>query len=223
MKGFYVLLAIVAIAGVGWLVYSARHKGGAEMTADSSGPAPIAAADGFQGYTMGSESASIEITEYSDFECPYCAAFATVQMPVVRDQLVATGKVRWRYRDFPLSSHTYSRIAALSGQCAGEQGKFWDMHDQLFGHHEWAQVDKDPSAVFRGFATAIGLDLTRYDACMSSRRYAGRIQASYQEGEARGIRGTPAFFVDGRPYEGRATSDAFKALVDSLNAARHKG
>ena len=223
MKGFYVLLGVVCLGGIGWLVYSARHKASTGLAADSSAPAPVAASDGFKGYTLGSDDAPIEVTEYSDFECPFCAAFASVQMPVVREQLVATGKVRWRYRDFPLSSHTYSRVAALAGQCAGEQGKFWDMHDQLFGHHEWAQVDKDPSGVFRGFAGAIGLDLARYDACMSSRRYAGRIQASYQEGEARGVRGTPSFFVDGHHYEGRATSDAFKALVDSLSAARHKG
>ncbi|HVH10322.1 MAG TPA: DsbA family protein, partial [Gemmatimonadales bacterium] len=177
-------------------------------------------ADGFRGYTLGSDSARIEVTEYSDFECPFCASFAAVQMPVIRAQLIATGKVRWRYRDYPLPSHAYSRYAALAAQCAGEQGKFWDMHDQLFNNHQWAQTGKNPRGLFRDFARTIGLDLDKYDACTDSQRYAGRIQASVQEGDARGVKGTPTFFVNGRPYDGRATSDDFKALADSLTKTR---
>jgi protein-disulfide isomerase len=220
MKGFYVLLAVVCLGGVGWLAYSAYKKPAAGLGPEE--PVPVAAADGFRGYTLGSDSARIEITEYSDFECPFCAAFATVQMPVIRPQLIETGKVRWRFRDFPLSLHKYSRTAALAAQCAGEQGKFWQMHDQLFGHHAWAQTDKDPSGLFRSFAESSAVNLPQYDACMASKRYAGRIQASLEEGQARAIQGTPSFFVDGRHYEGHPTSDAFQALVDSLSAARRK-
>jgi protein-disulfide isomerase len=195
-----------------------QHKPStAAPVAASSGPLPVAAADGFRGYTLGAASAPIEITEYSDFECPFCASFATVQMPVIREQLIATGKVRWRFRDFPLPSHAYSRSAALAAQCAGEQGKFWEMHDQLFVNHQWAQTGKNPSGLFRDFAKAIGLDLANYDACMDSQRYAGRIQASVAEGAALAVKGTPSFFVNGRPFVGRATSDDFKALVDSLS------
>ena len=220
MKGFYLAVVAVVVIGVGWLVYQARSKPPQGLGIEAPIPA---AADGFRGYTMGNDSAPVQITEYSDFECPYCAAFATVQMPEVRQQLIATGRVLWRYRDFPLSVHKYSRLAALCAQCAGEQGKFWDMHDQLFGRHDWAQRDKDPTDVFRGFAQAIGLDLGRYDDCVKTRKYAGRIQASLEEGQALAIQGTPSFFINGRHYEGHATSDAFKAIVDSLSAARRKG
>ena len=216
MKRFYVLLALVAVAGGGAMWYSARRK-----PAPPPVVAPVAAAtDGFRGYTLGVESAPIEITEYSDFECPFCASFATVQMPVIREQLIATGKLRWRYRDFPLPTHRYSRFAALVAQCAGEQGKFWEMHDQLFEHHQWAQTGNDPRSLFRDFARAVGLDLDKYDACVDGQRYAGRIEASVQEGEAVGVRGTPSFYVNGRPFE-RSTSDDFKALVDSLTK-KHK-
>jgi protein-disulfide isomerase len=222
MKGFYLAVVAVLVIGIGWLVYQARNKPGQGAGLGAEEPVP-AATDGFRGYTMGNDSARIQITEYSDFECPYCAAFATVQMPEVREQLIATGRVFWRYRDFPLSSHKWSRLAALAAQCAGEQGKFWDMHDQLFGHRDWVEQEKDPTDVFHGFAQAIGLDLARYDECVKSRRYAGRIQASLEEGQALHIQGTPTFFVNGRHFEGRATSDAFKAIVDSLSAARRKG
>jgi protein-disulfide isomerase len=218
MKGFYRLLVAVALVGAGVLWYVAQHKPStAAPVAAASGPLPVAAADGFRGYTLGAASAPIEITEYSDFECPFCASFATVQMPVIREQLIATGKARWRFRDFPLPSHAYSRSAALAAQCAGEQGKFWEMHDQLFVNHQWAQTGKNPSGLFRDFAKAIGLDLAKYDACMDSQRYAGRIQASVAEGAALAVKGTPSFFVNGRPFEGRATSDDFKALVDGLS------
>ena len=222
MRGVYVVLGVVALAGGGWLVYSASHRSGDAPRATHPVPV-IAASDAFHGFTLGSDSAPVEITEYSDFECPWCAAFATVQMPVVKEQLIVTRKVHWRYRDFPLSVHRHSRLAALAAQCAGEQGKFWEMHDQLFTHHDWAQTDKDPQSVFRGFAKTIGLDTDKYDACVEGQRYAGRIEASYQEGEARDVQGTPTFFVDGRKFKGSPTSDALKALVDSLIAARRKG
>ena len=219
MKRFYLLLGAVAVVG-GAVLWFGSQRTQASAPAPGS-PLPVAAADGFKGYTLGSDSAPIEVTEYSDFECPFCAQFASVQMPVVRAQLIATGKVRWRYRDFPLPLHAYSRYAALAAQCAGEQGKFWEMHDQLFDHHQWAQTGKNPRSLFRDFAKAVGLDLDKYDACMDGQRYAGRIQASVQEGDARGVKGTPTFFVNGRLYEGRSTSDDFKALADSLTK-KHK-
>jgi protein-disulfide isomerase len=219
MKGFYAALGVVCVAGAAWLAYGALHK--SEPALGPNAPVPVAVADGFRGFTLGSDSAPVEVTEYSDFECPWCAAFAAVQMPVVREQLIATGKVRWRYREFPLNVHKYSRLAALAGECAGEQGKFWEMHDRMFGDHQWADANSDPTDVFRGFAKDLSLDLAKYDQCIASQKYAGRIEASYEEGEARGVQGTPTFFVDGRKYQGRATSDALKALVDSLIAARH--
>jgi len=216
MNRFYLLLVAVALIGGGVLWFGSRRQPAPPATA----PIPIAAADGFHGFTLGSDSAKVEVTEYSDFECPFCASFATVQMPVIRQQLITTGKVRWRYRDFPLPVHQYSRYAALAAQCAGEQGKFWEMHDQLFSNHQWAQTGKNPASLFRDFARTIGLDVDKYDACVDGQRYAGRIQASVQEGEALGVRGTPSFFVGGQLYQGRATSDDFKALFDSLSKTR---
>jgi protein-disulfide isomerase len=161
----------------------------------------------------------VEITEFSDFECPYCAQFAAVQMPTIREQLIQTGKVRWRYRDFPLPSHRHSRLASHAAHCAGEQQKFWEMHDELFVSHSWAQRDRDPSRMFRDFATRIGLDVGAYDACMESGRHGGRIEASRLEGERKGVSGTPTFFINGRPYQGSRSSDGFKAAVENLTSA----
>jgi protein-disulfide isomerase len=174
------------------------------------------ASDGFAGFTLGSDSAPLEVVEYSDFECPYCSRFAAVQMPTIRAQLIETGRVRWRFREYPLPGHRFSRYAAHAAQCAGEQGRFWEMHDQLFFNHAWAQTGRDPTRLFRDFARAVGLDVERYDACMESGRYAGRIEASRLAGERLGVNSTPTFFVAGRLYSGGSTSDQFKHLVDSL-------
>lgn len=215
MKRFWLLLGVVALVGGLALWYAARDRA-APVAANTAAPP---AEDGFRGFTLGSDSAPVEVVEYSDFECPFCARFAAVQMPTVRVQLIETGRVRWRFRDFPLPSHQYSRYAAHAAQCAGEQGRFWEMHDQLFYHHGWAQTGRDPTGEFREFARTIGLDVAQYEACMQSGRYAGRIEASRREGEQLGVRGTPTFFVAGRLYSGGETSDDIKRIVDSLSHA----
>lgn len=218
MKRFYMLLVALAVVG-GALLYVAGRSKPASVRAVADVPP---ANDGFKGYTLGSDSAPVEVVEYVDYECPICAIFATVQFPTIREQLIATGKVRWRIRDYPLRipAHPNARYAALVAQCAGEQGKFWPMADSLFMHHNWAQTGQDVSGLFRGFAQGVGLDMAKFDACVQEQRYAGRIAASYQEGEQLGVNGTPTFYVNGRSYEGRATSDGFQSYVDSLIAHR---
>lgn len=220
MKRFYLLLGAIALVGGGSLYFATRGRPAATLSWE--GPAPAPAADGFNGYVIGGDSAPVEVTEFLDFECPACASFAVIQFPTVRDQLVATGRVRWRSRDLPLPGHKYSRFSAHAAHCAGEQGKYWEMHDQLFGNHSWAQTGRDPGSLFRQFAQAAGVDLGGYDECMQSGRYAGRIEASRQEGVRLGAGGTPAFFVNGRLVQGSSVpnSDEIKRLVDEAASRR---
>jgi protein-disulfide isomerase len=212
MKGFYALLGLIVLGGIGWLAYSSRSKPHA-VAGGGTAPIPVASSDNFNGYTLGSDSAKVEITEYSDFQCPYCAGFAAVQMPVVRDQLINPGRARLRFRDFPIPGHKHAREAAHAAQCVGEQGKFWAMHDLLFEHREWTE-ERSATSTLRGLAGQAGANLDQYDACMSSNRYDGRITASFNEGQARGVTGTPAFFINGVQLTGRPTSDALKDAVD---------
>jgi len=219
MNRFHVVLGALAVALTITLFLLLREGNGASAAA--AGPPPAVVDDGFRGHTLGSPNAPVEITEYSDFECPFCARFATIQMPTIKEQLIATGKVRWRYRDFPIPGHQYGRYAAHAAHCAGEQGKFWEMHDQLFYNHSWAQTGKDPARLFRDFAKAAGVDLERYDACMQSGRYASRIEFSRQEGLNVMVDGTPTFYVNGRKFtRPQANSDVFKAIADSIIARR---
>lgn len=218
MNRFYVMLAVVAVV-LGLTVFVLLRTDGSAPAA-AAGPPPTVADDGFRGYTLGQENAPMEIIEYLDFECPVCATFATVQMPTIREQLINSGRVRWRFRDDPLAIHKYSRFAAHAAQCAGAQGKYFEMADQLFTHHQWAQTGRDPSSLFRGFAQAAGVDPKAYDACMQSGRYAQRIEFSRQEADKLQVDGTPTFFVNGKKLEFRRLpgSDDFKAIADSVIA-----
>ena len=142
---------------------------------------------GFRGYIRGSASAPVEITEYADYQCPFCQTFATLQMPTIDERLIKTGRLRWRYRDFPLQQHQFSRVAAHSAACADEQGKYWEQHERIYeGQAEWSTA-RDASDNFREYAKAMGMDLGKYDQCMESGKYAGRIQASYEEGAQAGV------------------------------------
>jgi len=218
MNRFYAMVGGLAVV-LGIAVFALLRTGGTAPAA-AAGPPPTVVDDGFRGYTLGQASAPVEITEYLDFECPVCASFATIQMPTIKEQLINSGRVRWRYRDYPLPIHKYSRFAAHAAQCAGAQGRFFEMHDQLFLHHQWAQTGKDPSDLFRTFAQAAGVDVKAYDACMEAGRYAQRIEFSRQEGDQRLVDGTPTFFANGKKLEFRRLpgSDDFKAIADSIIA-----
>src|SRR5437588_13052203 len=111
MKGFYLLLVAVAVIGGGALWYQSQRNAAPPAPSASL---PVAAADAFHGFTLGSDAAPVEVTEYSDFECPFCASFATVQMPGIRERRIATRKLRWRVCIFPSPSHHYSRYAAIA-------------------------------------------------------------------------------------------------------------
>jgi protein-disulfide isomerase len=214
MKGFYTALGVVAVVGVGVLGWLLSRPRSASIPANVTvQPADTA---GFRGYLLGSDSAKVEITEYADYQCPFCQTFTTLQMPTIKERLIDTGRLRWRYRDFPLQQHSFSRLAAHSAACADEQGKYWEQHRTIYeGQADWAE-SRDAAPIFRRYAQTNGLDLTRYDACMQSAKYAGRIQASYDEGVRVGVNATPTLLVAGRLYQGRLDSDAIAHLVDSL-------
>ena len=218
VKRFYTLFAVLALAGVGVLAYLLLKPSTISIPANVT----IQPSDtsGFHGYVKGSKDAPVEITEFADYQCPFCQTFATLQMPTIEDRLVNSGRLRWRYRDFPLQQHQFARLAAHSAACADEQGKYWAQHEQIYqGQSEWAAA-RDAGPLFRNYARTAGLDLGRYDSCMKSGKYAGRIQASYNEGVQLGVSSTPTLLIGNRLYRGRLDSDAIIKMVDSLAPRR---
>ena len=218
MKRFYVLFGAVAVIGLAALGYLTTRPQTVSIPANVT----VQPSDttGFRGYLKGSAKAPVEITEYADYQCPFCQTFATLQMPTIEERLINTGRLRWRYRDFPLQQHPFARLAAHSAACADEQGKYWQQHQRIYeGQAEWAAA-RDAGPLFRRYAQANGLDLGRYDACMKAGKYAGRIQASLNEGIQVGVNSTPTLLVGDRLYRGRFDSDAITKLVDSLAPRR---
>jgi protein-disulfide isomerase len=218
VKRFYTLFAALALLGLGVLAYLLLKPGTVSISANVT----VQASDtsGFRGYLKGSNDAPVEITEFADYQCPFCQTFATLQMPTIEDRLIKSGRLRWRYRDFPLQQHPFARLAAHSAACADEQGKYWDQHQRIYeGQSDWAAA-RDAGPLFRNYARAASLDLGRYDTCMKAGKYAGRIQASLNEGIQLGVSSTPTLLVSGRLYRGRFDSDAIIKLVDSLAPRR---
>ena len=218
VKRFYAVFAVLALAGIGILAYLLLKPSTISIPANVT--VQPADTSGFRGYIKGSSNAPIEITEFADYQCPFCQTFATLQMPTIEDRLIQSGRLRWRYRDFPLQQHPFARLAAHSAACADEQGKYWEQHQRIYeSQSEWAAA-RDAVPLFRNYAKASGLDLGRYDACMKAGKFAGRIQASYNEGVQLGVSSTPTLLVGNRLYRGRLDSDAIIRMVDSLAPRR---
>lgn len=215
MGRFYAVLAAVLAVG-GFLLW--RSLGGGPVSIPMDVTVMPEDTAGFAGYVLGNADAPVEIREYADYMCPHCQNFAMMQFPAVTRRLIDTGRVRWVFRDYPIQGNPHSRTAAHAAACADEQGRYWEMHTQLFAQQaRWARETR-PAGSFRDYAGALGLDLGRYDACMTGARYAGRIQASYEEGNAIGVNSTPTFLIGNRLYPGNMGSDEFQRIVDSLTA-----
>ena len=215
---FYLLLGALALAGIAALVYQVKKPKGVSIPANVT----VLAADtaGFRGYLVGADSAAVEVSEYADYQCPACQSFETIQFPAVREQLIATGKVRWRYRDFPLEMHPNARVAAHAAACAADQGKYWEMHAAIYDRQmEWAD-SRSAASLLSQLAGTLGMDRGGFDACMSSAKYAGRIQASLDEGIRLGVGSTPTFLIAGRLYLGAISSDSLRALIEHVQPPR---
>lgn len=215
-RNFYVALAAIVVLGAVALGYAATRKADAPPPSRVVDPALAAQAEG---HLLGRPDAPVKIIEFSDFECPYCAQFATVTEPDVRKRLVETGEASFRYYDYPLPMHGNTWPASHAAACAEEQGKFWEMHDRIFaGQNEWnTQATSNPKRVFQGYVRDLGLDVPKWEQCFDSQKYLRKLQANVAEGDRRKINGTPTFYVNDRQFEG-IEYDRLKALVDSAKA-----
>jgi protein-disulfide isomerase len=154
----------------------------------------------------GPANAPVEIVEFSDFQCPYCLA----AHPTVQRVLDTYGdRVRFVYRNYPLPNHPNARPAAEAAQCANSQGRFWPYHDRLF-----ADQSKLGDADLKRTAAELGLDASRFNACLDSHQFKSVVDADLQAGQDAGITGTPAFFINGRELTGAQPYEQFQRIID---------
>ena len=166
------------------------------------------------GPSKGPDSVPITIVEFSDYQCPYCSkAEATVKDLLELEKY--KGKLRLFYRDYPLPSHNLAPKAAEAAHCAGDQGKYWEFHDRLF-----AATPKLEVTDLKSYARDLKLDEGRFGKCLDSGDKAKVVADHFKAGNDAGVRGTPAFFINGRLISGAQKLEAFTALIDAELAAK---
>jgi protein-disulfide isomerase len=154
----------------------------------------------------GPMSAPITIVEYSDYQCPFCA-----RVNPTLDRIMQTygDKVRIVFKDFPLPNHAEAPKASEAAHCAGEQGKYWELHDRLFANQQALQIPQ-----IKQYAATLALDMNAFNQCLDSGKHASRVEENMKTGEALGVASTPTLYVNGRPVVGAQPFEFFKAIID---------
>lgn len=175
--------------------------------------------------SLGKPDAKVTMVEFSDFQCPFCGRHFAQTMPQIEKNYIETGKLRYVFRDFPIESlHPQSPKAHEAANCAGEQGKYWDMWKQLFSHQR--QLAHDDLVAD---AASLGIDKAKFTQCLDSGRYGDEVQSSVNEAMRLGASGTPTIFFGltepgsdtlkaVRIIRGAHPYDRFKETIDSLLA-----
>ena len=189
-------LPVLLVLVVGYFVYQIF-----------AAPAPLADEITAGDHVKGDPNAPVVLVEYSDFQCPACGYYAgQIQeaWPAIRDQ------VRFVYRHFPLTSiHEHAELAAAYAEAAGLQGKFWEMHDELFENQaQWSDLD-DARPTFDRYAQRLGLDMEQLHAALDSPEVQAKIRADVRSAGQSGVNSTPSFFLNGRRMNNPQTAAGF--------------
>jgi protein-disulfide isomerase len=162
--------------------------------------------------TLGPQKAPVTIVEFADYECPYCQKVAA---DVKKLQADLSDKVAFTYKDFPI--HGRSGKAAEAVRCAGKQGKFWELHDELYRSKE---LDVDQ---LKAQARALKLDSVEFDKCLDSGEQAAAVERDHKEGARLGISGTPSFFINGHFMSGALDYASLRQIVEQQLAVQGQG
>ena len=162
--------------------------------------------------TLSNPGAKITIVEFSDFQCPFCGRYQQTVHPQLLKQYVETGQVNFVYKHSAFLGQE-SVWAAQAAECAADQGKFWNFHDLLFSRQNGENQGAFNKDKLSGFAKEMGLDMAKFEPCLTNDETLARVQADTQEGQAAGVRGTPTFFINGQPLVGAQPIEAFQTVL----------
>lgn len=186
-----------------------------------SAPPPPESVELDENRAMGSADATIAIVEFSDFQCPYCERFFTQTLPKLEENYIDTGKVRFYFRDFPLTQiHPQAKAAAIAANCAGRQGAYWKMHNALFSNQS-----ELGAALYQRLAQELSLDVPTFEACLAEPAVSQKVDQDLAYGQKLTVQGTPHYFV-GKVQDGQIVNvlrvngaqpyELFAKVLDSL-------
>jgi protein-disulfide isomerase len=199
----------------------------AQGQASAQAPTEMAVINIAEAPFKGDKNAKVTLVEFTDYQCPFCSRHFRNTSPQIEDEYIKTGKLKYVLKDLPLESiHPFAFKAAEAANCAGEQGKYWEMHDRLFSSQNALASQQLPN-----HAEAIGLDTGKFTACLDSGKYASKIRKDMSEAQQAGVTGTPVFFLglsDPKSTEVKTSKKllgarpyaSFKEAIDSLLAAK---
>jgi len=165
---------------------------------------------------MGNPNAPVKIIEYSDFQCPYCGQFVLKTEQQIIDAYIATGKVYFEYHSFGDFIGAESVRAAEAAYCAGDQEKFWEMHDIIFANQTGENVGAFTDKRLTAFAENIGLDKAKFNECFTSGKYANQVKQDGVEAAKAGVKATPSFVINGKLLEGAQPFSEFQKEIEAL-------
>lgn len=164
-------------------------------------------------FVQGPKGAKVTVVEFADFQCPACKQ-AYITTAALKDEY--KDKVKFVFKHYPLQQHKNAMIAALASEAAGEQGKFWEMHDMLFEKQEhWAE-EGNAREIFIGYAKDLKLNTDKFTQDLNSEKLKNKINRDEQDGVSVALRYTPTFYINGHKLEGASTYNDLKSNFDKL-------
>lgn len=218
------VLVLVVVGGAFWVGRLTTELKLVKSSPQPQGQPQVAAAsrladDVWQGLlknpaaSQGEETAPVILVEFTDYQCPFCKRAFEQTWPAILKDYIDTGKVRYLVRDLPLSIHPNAPAAALAARCAGEQGKYWPMHDAIFTNQdEWANGKVDE--LMKQYARAAGVNPSQFNGCYDGEKYKAVIEADAALAAQLGATGTPTFFINGRSLVGAQPIASFRAVIE---------
>jgi protein-disulfide isomerase len=199
------LVGILFFLGIGFGI----SKLSAPVESNSLLASGISLDDNFKG---NSES-SVVLVEYSDFQCPACGAYYPLLKALVEE---FGSEMQFVYRHFPLPQHQHAELAGRAAEAAGQQGKFWEMHDLIFENQtSWANL-RNTEEVFTQYAVQLGLDMEKFKTDLDSKELKEKVRRDYSSGLSSGVNSTPTFFLNGVKLQNPRSYEEFRNAI--LNA-----
>ena len=216
LSGFVLgfVFAAPIFIGASWLIGSGQAKTTnepslaktQEQKVDEAQPVNLEVKD--NDYVLGNKNAKVILVLFTDLQCPYCARHHKTIKALAEKYGNKIGIV---FRHFPLSFHEFARTAANAAECAGEQGKFFEFVNKAFDNQ--ANYSND---FWQKLAKDLGINVSKFNKCLTDKKYDNKIDADMEEGSQAGVDGTPATFINGKLISGAQPVEVFENEIDKL-------